>query len=258
MRSHDRYVVGTFITVVALCFLRFPSQGGAADDIAVKMSPENLGKVMEKLISGTSNLSVEEREELLQYSTRKEVTEEHAGLLLKVLQVSLGKLSGQDKDKRGTEASRYADRIKAHIRDHKNPELQLACYAVLVYGVEDKANGVAAEDEYFNEISKATGERRVELIEIIGNTKWPNVDKRLGRLKEIYESEQTSHEARGAVIDVVFAGMVQREVEAATACDFYADLTLSSWTSPQLNRKMFHRLSEVANFARMLKQFNKK
>lgn len=76
-------------------------------------------------------------------------------------------------------------------------------------------------------------------------------------LKEIYDSEQTSHDARIAVIDVVFVGMIQREVEGATACDFYADPTLSSWTSPHLNRKMFHRLSDVANFGRMQKQINK-
>lgn len=257
MHRGARYVVRMFIVVLTFSFFHFPTLGEADDDINVTMSPESLGKVLEKLISGSSNLSAEEREKLLQYSTRKDVSEEHAGLMLKVLQVSMGKLSGHDKDKRGTEASRYIDRLKARIRNHTNPEMELACYAVLVYAVEDSATGAALEEEYFKVISAATGERRAELIGILGNSKWLDVDKRLGRLKEIYESEQTSHDARIAVIDVVFAGMLQREVEGATACDFYADLTLSSWTSPHLNRKMFHRLSDVANFGRMQKQFNK-
>lgn len=257
MHRSARYVVLTFIVVLTFSYFRFPSLGAADKDVNVTMSQESLGKVLEKLISGPSNLSVEERENLMQYSTRKDISEEHAGLLLKTLQVSMGKLNGKDKDNRGTEASRYIDRLKAHIRNQTNRELELACYAVMVYGVEDSKTGAALEDEYISVISAANGERRAELIGILGNTKWLDADKRLGCLKEIYESEQTSHDARIAVIDVVFAGMIQRQVDGATACDFYADLTLSSWTSPHLNRKMFHRLSDVANFGRMQKHINK-
>ena len=258
MFIQNRCTVKNSIAVLLLCFFQIRSSGQAADDLAVKMTPENLGKVMTRLLSGSDNISSEDRGEMLEYSTRNEIATEHAILLLKVVQVSMGKLRGPARETRSHEAIRFAELLKASQRDNSRSDLEIADYAVLVYGVEDKVNGANLEKEYFSVVSKAKGDKRAELIGLLGNTSWRDVDGRLVRLKHEYESETSSQEARIAVIDSVFAGMIQEEVQYEVGIDFYASLSLSTWTSPQLNRKMFQRLSEVAHMGSLVKHLKKK
>ena len=250
--------MGEYLTRLIILFvltagaLNFPAVTIAADDLSTKWSEENLGKLGTQIIDGGKNLSAEEREEIVEYSTRADISEDLRGGLVQILRLSMLKA-----DNRGKEAIRYTSRLQKHRERFKDPELKLLCDAIMVYAVEDVDKGDALEEEWFARIDKEAKERRADLIGILGNTKWISFAKRLERLKKVYESDKSSEDARIAVIDSVFGGMFTAQIDVSTGCDFYADLTLSTWTSPQLNRAMFQRLGELADFGRMLKEAKK-
>lgn len=249
-------ILGAIILALCVPFAVWPRQTLAADKPSVEMSVEGLQKTLGKLISEEFNLSANERAEIVQFASDSDLPEEHMQLLLKVLQISMGKML-KDQGERGPEVIGYSPRLKTIIKRNADSDLAIAGYSVLVYGVEDRATGDALEGEYFKSLPGLTGRHRAELIGLLGNTRCRNAEKRIERLKTAYADEDASQEERIAIIDVVYAGMLQRDIEAAEACNVYADFSISPWTAPELNRRMFHRLGDVAMIGQLLKQIKK-
>lgn len=249
-------VLAALFVTLSVHFVMWPEQISAADDSPADMSVESLQKIMGKLISQEFNLTGEERAEIVKFAVDTKLPEVHVQLLLKVLQVSMGKML-KDQGKRGSEAIAFSPRLKAIIQRDPDSDLAIASYAVLVYGVEDPATGDAREGEYFKTLSSLTGRHRAELIGMLGNTRCQNAVSRIERLKKAYVDEAATQEERIAIIDVVYAGMLQGDIEAAEACNAYADFSISTWTPPELNRRMFHRLGDIAITGQLLKQIKK-